>query len=74
MQLLPADQNRGIGTALIEQLKQEAGAQQLPLFLSVEKDSPRAQRLYERLGFRVAGEDEQEYHLACYPAQASLQQ
>jgi ribosomal protein S18 acetylase RimI-like enzyme len=67
IQLLPAHQNQRIGSTLIEQLKREADLKQLPLFISVEKDNPHAQRLYERLGRRMIGQDEQEYHLAYYP-------
>ncbi len=63
IQLLPAYQNQRIGTQLIEQLKQEADHKQVPLFISVEKDNPQAQRLYERLGCHVIGQDEREYQL-----------
>lgn len=64
IQILPAYQNRRIGSTLIEQLKHEADQKQCRLFISVEKDNPNAQRLYERLGFQRVGEDEREYHLA----------
>ena len=60
IQLLPAYQNQHIGRTLIEQLKREADLKKMPLFISVEKDNPRAQRLYERLGCRIIGQDEQE--------------
>ena len=68
IQLLPAYQNQRIGSTLIEQLKREADLKQVPLFISVEKDNPRAQRLYERLGCRIIGQDEQEYRLEYRPA------
>jgi ribosomal protein S18 acetylase RimI-like enzyme len=68
IQLLPAYQNRRIGTTLIEQLKREAEQQQIPLLISVEKDNPDAQRLYVRLGCCRIGEDEREYHLEYRPA------
>jgi ribosomal protein S18 acetylase RimI-like enzyme len=67
IQLLSAYQNQRIGSTLIEQLKCEADLKQVPLFISVEKDNPRAQRLYERLGCRIIGQDEQEYHLEYRP-------
>ena len=67
IQLLPAYQNQHIGSTLIEQLKREADLKQVPLFISVEKDNPGAQRLYERLGCRIIGQDEQEYHLEYRP-------
>src|SRR5262249_50680936 len=60
IQLLPAYQNQRIGSTLIEQLKREADLKQVPLCISVEKDNPGAQRLYERLGCRIIGQDEQE--------------
>jgi ribosomal protein S18 acetylase RimI-like enzyme len=60
---MPAFQNQGIGTKLIEQLKQEAVAQARPLLISVEKDNPHARRLYERVGCTLIAEDENEYHL-----------
>jgi ribosomal protein S18 acetylase RimI-like enzyme len=63
IQLLPAYQNQRIGSTLIEQLKREADQQQVPLCLSVEKNNPHAQRLYERLGCHLMGQDAHEYHL-----------
>jgi len=68
IQLLPVYQNQRIGSTLIEQLKREAELKQLPLRISVEKNNPHAQRLYERLGCRISGQDEQEYHLEYRPA------
>ena len=68
IQLLPAYQNQRIGSTLIEQLKHEADLKQVPLFISVEKDNPRAQGLYERLGCRIVGRDAQEVHLEYRPA------
>jgi len=67
IQILPSYQNQGIGTMLIEQLKREAEARQIPLHIGVEKDNPRARRLYERLGFHLLGEDENEYQLVYHP-------
>jgi len=63
IQLLPEYQNKGIGTYLVEQLKQEAEQMGIPLLLNVAKDNPNAQRLYERLGFSLIGQDEKEYHM-----------
>ena len=68
IQLLPPYQGRGFGTSLIEDLKAEAERTRLPLRISVEKNNPNAQRLYERLGCRQIGEDEDEYHLEYRPA------
>jgi ribosomal protein S18 acetylase RimI-like enzyme len=63
IQLLPSTQRRGIGTAIIEELKAQAATAGIPLDLDVEKDNPDAGRLYERLGFIQVGETEEEYKL-----------
>jgi len=68
IQLLPAYQNQRIGSMLIEQLKREADKQQVPLRISVEKNNPQAQRLYERLGCQMIEQDAHEYHLEYRPA------
>jgi Acetyltransferases len=52
--LLTAYRNRGIGTAVMAILQQEAAAVGLPVKLSVLEHNP-AKRLYERLGFEVIG-------------------
>jgi len=67
IQLLPRVQGRGIGTAIIEDLKAEAKAAGLPLDIGVEKDNPRARRLYERLGCVQVAEDEEEHKLRWRP-------
>jgi GNAT superfamily N-acetyltransferase len=67
IQLLPHVQGRGIGTAIIEDLKSEAKAAGIPLDIGVEKDNPRARRLYERLGCVQVAEDEQEHKLRWTP-------
>ena len=63
LQLLPHLQGRGIGTRIVEDLKAEAAAGGLSLDIGVEKDNPRARRLYERLGCVQVGEDDEEYFL-----------
>jgi ribosomal protein S18 acetylase RimI-like enzyme len=61
IQLLPRVQGRGIGTSIIEGLKAEAQAASVSLDIGVEKDNPRARRLYERLGcVQVAQEGEED--------------
>lgn len=67
IQLLPAYQNQRIGSKLIEQLKREAELKQVPLYISVEIDNPQALRLYQRLGCRIIGQDDKEYHLEYRP-------
>jgi ribosomal protein S18 acetylase RimI-like enzyme len=53
--LAPAFRNRGIGTALIEELMAEAGSSGRTLSIHVEHHNP-ARSLYDRLGFVPAGE------------------
>jgi len=53
--LLPAHRNKGIGSALIDDLKTEAQETERPLQLTVENFNS-AFHLYERLGFHKIGE------------------
>lgn len=55
--LLPDHRGRGIGTALLTRLIDEAQAMGKPVRLSVARSNRAGRRLYERLGFRqVAGD------------------
>jgi len=54
--LLPAHRNRGIGTALLQDLIAEAANAGKPIRLHVVSSNS-AKRLYERLGFFQVGED-----------------
>jgi len=58
--LLPAYQKRGIGTLLLESIIERARQAHMPIMLRVLKVNP-AQRLYRRLGFRVAEEHDVRY-------------
>lgn len=57
-QVLPELQGRGIGTAVLRTLIAEAVERGVPIGLAVLPANPRAQRLYERLGFRVVGRED----------------
>jgi len=50
--VVASERNRGVGAELVTALMESARAQGLPLRLSVLHVNP-AQRLYQRLGFRV---------------------
>ena len=50
--LIPAERGRGIGSALLHELMDEARTASCQLTLHVEPDNP-AQRLYQRLGFTL---------------------
>ena len=56
--LLLEHQNRGIGTACLTRILEEADALGLPVHLGVLKVNPRAMALYRRLGFQPTGENE----------------
>jgi ribosomal protein S18 acetylase RimI-like enzyme len=53
IQLLPEYQGRGIGTAIVQSVIEQAAGRGVPVELSVVPANRRAQRLYERLGFEV---------------------
>jgi ribosomal protein S18 acetylase RimI-like enzyme len=54
--VLPEYRNRGVGTALLRQLMDEAGASRKPLTIYVEFFNP-SLRLFERLGFQREKEE-----------------
>ncbi|MBW4582416.1 MAG: GNAT family N-acetyltransferase [Tildeniella nuda ZEHNDER 1965/U140] len=60
--ILPTHQRQGLGTQLIRKVLAKAAERGLPVKLNVLKINP-AKALYERLGFRVAGEDEYRYFM-----------
>jgi ribosomal protein S18 acetylase RimI-like enzyme len=53
--ILPGHRGQGCGTALLQDLIEQASTAGKPLTLYVEKNNP-AMRLYRRLGFRANGE------------------
>lgn len=64
IQLLPSYQGRGIGGKLIADFLNEAKSVGRSVVLGVRKADP-ARRLYERLGFKVVGENELSYQMRC---------
>jgi ribosomal protein S18 acetylase RimI-like enzyme len=54
--VVPAEQGRGIGSAVLRQVLEEADAARVPVTLHVVTTNP-ALRLYERLGFVPVSED-----------------
>jgi ribosomal protein S18 acetylase RimI-like enzyme len=62
----PAYQNRGLGTALIAPVVEEAHAHGQAVVLQVLKVNP-SKRLYERLGFVVTGDLPHHYVMHAYP-------
>jgi ribosomal protein S18 acetylase RimI-like enzyme len=58
LQVLPEFQRQGIGTAVVRELITEVGEKHIPIELAVLTINADARRLYERLGFKVVGEEE----------------
>jgi RimJ/RimL family protein N-acetyltransferase len=56
IEILPAFQGKGIGTALLGRIIRDAHARDLPVRLQVFRVNTAARRLYERLGFTHTGE------------------
>jgi ribosomal protein S18 acetylase RimI-like enzyme len=63
----PAFQGRGIGTAIVRILIDDAERDKRPVTLGVVKSNP-ALRLYERLGFRTTHEDDRKFYMRHDPA------
>ena len=56
LSIAPEQRNRGLGTSMLQALQRNAERRKVPLLLSVTYGNP-ARRLYERLGFQLAGTD-----------------
>ncbi|PHV27644.1 GNAT family N-acetyltransferase [Janthinobacterium sp. BJB426] len=56
--ILPAAQGQGAGSAVLRGLQAQASAEQLHLHLAVNKSNTAARALYQRLGFRLRGEND----------------
>ncbi|MCB8966775.1 MAG: GNAT family N-acetyltransferase [Ardenticatenaceae bacterium] len=63
IEILPVYQGRGVGTAVIHDLIQQAAEQHLPLSLHVLKSNTPARHLYERLGFHIVAEEDVRYKM-----------
>lgn len=66
IEIAPQNQSRGIGTQLVRELSTEADSARLPIELQVLKVNP-ARRLYERLGFGLAGQTATHYSMRRVP-------
>jgi len=64
--LMPEYRNQGIGRQLLEGLIERASHAGKAIVLHVLKTN-RARNLYDRLGFRIAGEDGMYYQMICEP-------
>ncbi len=55
--ILPEYQGRGIGSACVTRIIDDAGAEEKAVTLQVLKINPRGIAFYQRLGFKIADED-----------------
>ena len=62
IQIVPEQQGRGFGSAILEKLLTDAVQAHVTVCLSVLKVNP-ARRLYERLGFRIVGQNDRAYDM-----------
>lgn len=63
----PRLQNKGIGTALVQRLQQEAAAEQLPVSSCVFRFNPGSLRFHDKLGFKIVREDPMYFFLQWQP-------
>ena len=63
LQVMPELQGVGIGTAVLRGLIAQAAARGVPVALMVLQVNERAQRFYERLGFKVTGTEAPFIHM-----------
>lgn len=61
--ILPAAQGQGAGSAVLRALQAQAGMQQSHIHLAVNKSNAAARALYQRLGFRLRGENDVQQQL-----------
>lgn len=68
LQILPEYRGKGIGTEVLEGLIKEAEDAGKKITLEVFHNNPRAQNLYEKLGFRVIQENEKQKIMEYVPS------
>ena len=71
LEVAPEFQGLGIGSDQICRLLEEGRRKHIPVRLNVMKSDPRAQALYERLGFRVVAENSTHIRMQAEPSHAS---
>jgi GNAT superfamily N-acetyltransferase len=64
----PNVQSKGLGTALVERLQQEAQNAKLPIRSTVDRFNPGSLRFHQRLGFQIVREDQTQYYMEWRPA------
>jgi GNAT superfamily N-acetyltransferase len=64
----PSRQSKGLGTALVQRLQQEAQNAKLPIRSTVDRFNPGSLRFHQRLGFQIVREDQLQYYMEWRPA------
>jgi GNAT superfamily N-acetyltransferase len=64
----PSLQSKGLGTALVQRLQQEAQNAKLPIRSTIDRFNPGSLRFHERLGFCIVWEDQLQYYMEWQPA------
>jgi len=64
----PSVQSKGLGTALVQRLQQEAQGRKLPIRSTVDRFNTGSFRFHQRLGFGIAREDLLHYYMEWRPA------
>jgi ribosomal protein S18 acetylase RimI-like enzyme len=64
--VVPAMQDRGIGTHVLRNLLERAGRESKSMTLAVVKTNP-ARQFYEKHGFRTTHEDEHKFYMSATP-------
>jgi ribosomal protein S18 acetylase RimI-like enzyme len=59
----PSVQSKGIGTALVQRLQQEAAKARLPVRCTVFRFNPGSLRFHQKLGFTIVRADEMNYYM-----------
>lgn len=67
IEILPAYQGAGVGTAVVQSLIDESTKTSKDVQLSVFRANTAAQRLYDRLGFRIVSTSEHDVQMRCTP-------
>lgn len=65
-QILPALQNKGVGSQVLQLIMKKAQQLNLPITLNVMLKNP-AKRLYEKYGFKTTGQNDLEYKMKYHP-------
>ena len=64
----PNLQSKGLGTALVQRLQQEAQSAKLPIRSTVDRFNPGSLKFHQRLGFQIVREDQLQYYMEWRPA------